>query len=101
MRDYSDDINTAVRTLGNIALEEARRVCPVRTGRLKHSISLRALTDRARNAESVTIYTNVPYAANVEFGGLHRRPKPFLETGLEKARQSAALIFTLALKGDK
>ena len=99
MRDYTNEINAAVRTLGDLALEEAKLVCPVKTGRLRRSISSRISHDRAKNSDSVTIYTNVPYAANVEFGGLNRKPKPFLETGLGKARQSAALIFTLFMKG--
>ncbi len=100
MRNYTNEINAAVRTLGELALEEAKRVCPVKTGRLKRSISKRSSHDRAKNSDSVTIFTNVPYAANVEFGGLNRKPKPFLETGLEKARQSAALVFTLFMKGE-
>ena len=100
MKDYTDEINAAVRTLGDIALKEASRTCPVKTGRLKRSIALRTQHDRAKNSDSCVIGTTVPYAPNVEFGGRGRRPKPFLENGLEAARKSTVLIFSLFMKGD-
>lgn len=100
MKDYTDEINAAVRTLGDIALSEAKRTCPVRTGRLKRSIAVRTQHNRAKNSDVSVIGTTVPYAPNVEFGGRGRRPKPFLENGLEAARNSAVLIFSLFMKGD-
>ena len=101
MKDYTTEINAAIRTLGSIALDESKRVCPVRTGRLKRSIALRTQHDRARNSDACVIGTDVPYALDVEFGGRGRRPKPFLETGLETARKSVPVIFSLFMKGDR
>ncbi len=100
MKDFDALINTAVHTLGQLAFDEAKRVCPVRTGRLKRSISMHDRHDRARNTDTVVIITNVPYAANVEFGGRNRRPKPFLGTGAEAAGRSAAAVFAMILGGD-
>ena len=100
MKNYDALISTALHTLGQLAYDEAKRVCPVRTGRLKRSINIHDRHDHARNTDTVVIGTNVPYAANVEFGGYHRRPKPFLGTGAEAARRSAAAVFTMILGGD-
>ena len=96
MRDYSEEIRTAINALGNIAYNEAREKCPVKTGRLKRSITLRKDHNRALGSDSAVIYTTVPYAAKVEFGGLRRRPKPFLENGIRKAREAVPVIFSLA-----
>ena len=100
MRDYTTEINAAIRTLGDIALSEAKRTCPVRTGRLKRSIAVRTQHDRAKDSDVSVIGTTVPYAKKVEFGGNGRRPKPFLENGLNAARNSVQLIFSLFLKGE-
>ena len=99
MKDYSAEINAAVRALGDIALEESKRICPVRTGRLRRSIALRENYSRAKNETSIIIGTTVPYARNVELGGKHNVPRHYLGGGLEKAHQRAGLIFSLFLGG--
>ena len=92
-------VNSMVRTLGDIAYDEAKKRCPVFTGRLKRSITKIVLTDRRDGMTTVTIWTDVPYAGNVEFGWLRRRPKPFLEQGIEAARQHVAEVFYEKFKG--
>ncbi|MBQ3842135.1 MAG: HK97 gp10 family phage protein [Ruminiclostridium sp.] len=99
MKDYSAEINTAVITLGELAYEHAREHCPVRTGRLKRSITLRREHNRAQNADTAVIGTFVSYAPFVEFGGINRHPKPFLGGAAEFAKSCAATVFELALGG--
>ena len=100
MNDNSSAVtNAIVRALGDIAYDEAKMRCPVRTGRLKRSITKFVRTDRRSGTASVTIWTDVPYAGDVEFGGLGRRPKPFLEQGLEAARRSVGEVFSNKFKG--
>lgn len=45
---------------------EAKRLCPVDTGRLRNSIT--HTVDKSKTAYIITIGTNVEYAAYVEFG---------------------------------
>lgn len=94
----SSIVNETVRKLGDIAYAEAKRVCPVRTGRLKRSITKITVTSRNTGGTIVSIRTDVPYAGRVEFGSYSRRPKPFMQTGLDKARQSAADVLAWQIR---
>jgi HK97 gp10 family phage protein len=51
---------------------EAKRIVPVRTGRLRASITAHITPVRGE------VGTNVEYAPKVEFGSAGRPPKPFL-----------------------
>jgi HK97 gp10 family phage protein len=62
---------------------EARRACPVDTGRLRSSIMMKHGTDGG--GFYVTIGTNVEYAAFVEFGTSNMRAQPFLLPAVAKA----------------
>lgn len=99
MKDYTAEINAAVKELGRIAYEEAKTVCPVRTGRLKRSITIIEPYDRARGSVSVVIGTDVPYARAVELGYGKRKPRHFLGSGAEKAARMAPAVFTIYLGG--
>lgn len=99
MKDYTAEINAAVRELGRIAYEDARTNCPVRTGRLKRSITKYESIDRAKAAVSVIIGTDVPYARAVELGYGNRKPRHFLGGGAEKAARMAPFVFALYLGG--
>ncbi len=99
MKDYTDVINNVVKELGRVAYDHAKKHCPVVTGRLKRSITLTMIPDRAAGTEKADIWTNVPYAANVEFGWRRRRPKPFLGNALEYARTQAPLVLAIYLRG--
>ena len=99
MKDYTTEINTAVITLGELAFSHAKEHCPVRTGRLRRSITLRREHNRAKNTDTAVIGTFVPYAPCVEFGGINRRPKPFLGNAAEYARSCAQTVFELAVGG--
>lgn len=99
MKDYTAEINAAVRELGRIAYEEARTVCPVRTGRLKRSITNTVYYERAGNTASVKIWTDVPYAAAVELGSGNRKPRHYLGSGAEKAARMVPAVFKIYLGG--
>lgn len=53
---------------------EAKKRCPVKTGRLRASIA--ALRDE--KSISAAVYTNVEYSADVELGTAERRATPYL-----------------------
>lgn len=99
MKDFTAEINTAVLTLGELAFDHAKEHCPVRTGRLKRSIAIRTEHNRAKNEDTVVIGTFVPYAPCVEFGGIGRRPNPFLGNAAEYAKSCVQTVFELAFGG--
>ncbi|GEM_PF-2283901 len=99
MKDYTAEINAAVRELGRIAYEEARAVCPVRTGRLKRSLTNNTVYDRAGKTASVTIWTDVPYAAAVELGTGNRKPRHYLGSGAQKAARMVPAVFRIYMGG--
>lgn len=67
--------------LGIETQNEARRYCPVDTGRLRSSIRC---TAPAKDLKGwyVEVGTNVQYAALVEFGTRRMRAQPYLRPGL-------------------
>ena len=80
-------ITAAVSYLADRALASAKEHCPVRTGRLKNSISCSKERDKA------VIHTNVPYAAAVELGTSTQKPQPYLSRGLDEAARTAGFVF--------
>ena len=82
-----NNIQKAIAYTADIALAAAKEVCPVRTGRLKNSISCSKEKSRA------VIYTDVPYAAAVELGTSRQKPKPYLSRGIDEAAKMAGIIF--------
>ncbi len=101
MKDYTAEINAAVAELGRIAYEESRRICPVRTGRLKRSITRYDLYERGKAQASVIIGTDVPYARAVELGAGKRKPRHFLGGGIDLAALMAPVVFTIFLGGKR
>lgn len=67
-------------TIAREAVAEAKRRCPVDTGRLQNSI-------RAENtSEGWAVGTNVFYSLFVEFGTIHMSAQPYLRPGVRAAR---------------
>ncbi len=99
MKYYTDVINAAVKELGKIALEDAKKNCPVRTGRLKRSIKLHENFDRVTGIYRETVGTKVRYAKVVEFGRGRRKPRHFLGGAVEKARSQAPVVFSIFFRG--
>ena len=87
-----------VRTLGETAYKDMRKHCPVRTGRLKRSLTLRNRTDRLTSVPYATISTDVPYAFRVEFGAYNYRPRYFMNRSLNPAYEQAPLLLSLLLR---
>jgi HK97 gp10 family phage protein len=76
-----------LRAVGILIQNEARRFCPVDTGRLRSSVNSTEV-QRDKNGAFVEIGTNVVYAGPVEFGTYKMEPQPYLRpaflVGLEK-----------------
>ncbi len=88
MIKYSDEaVERAVKRTAEKAFLSAKDKCPVRTGQLKNSITLKTEKDRAE------IFTDVEYAAAVELGTNRQRAQPYLSYGINEAAKSAARIF--------
>lgn len=87
VKDINKAVMKAVKRLGTEVLREAEEKCPVRTGRLRDSISLRT------DGNGAVIYTDVEYAAAVELGTVLQRPQPYLSYAIHKAEGKAAEIF--------
>ena len=85
--DLTNEINHAVKRLGEIAYDKSKEICPVVTGNLKRSITLMDTYDRMRAASEAIIFTNVHYSADVEFGGPYNKPRHYLGGGLEAAER--------------
>lgn len=86
-------IHRALVTIGLVAEGYAKRLCPVRTGRLRNSITF--YTDD----DTVTIGTNVEYAQFVEEGTSRKEAKPFLRPAVENHLDKYQAIVEKELKG--
>ncbi len=87
-------IASAISYTADIALEEAKTQCPVRTGRLKNSIAC------FKEKNKAVIFTNVEYAAAVELGTSRQKPQPYLSRGIEKAAKMSGIIFREEIFGN-
>lgn len=84
------DGEKAARALGRTAraaLAAAEEGCPVRTGRLKSSLSGTVGEDRA------VVSANTDYAVYVELGTGKTPPNPFLQNALFAAAEAAGEIY--------
>lgn len=85
--------NQALETIGGKAESYAKKICPVKTGRLRNSI-----THQQYDENTEVIGTNVEYAPYVELGhhtssGKHVDGKPFLRPAAEgHAQEYKAII---------
>lgn len=77
------DSEKALVATGYAIQNTARGLCPVDTGRLRSSITMKPGRDGA--GFYVEIGTNVSYAAFVEFGTYRARAQPFLVPALAMA----------------
>lgn len=64
------------------AVSEAKKLCPVKTGRLRSSIT--GETRQEKNEVFGIVGTNVEYAPPVEYGTSRMRAKPYLFPGIQQ-----------------
>ena len=69
----------------NAICMEAKALCPVDTGALQASISVRMTPDGGE------VYAGAPYAAQVEMGTMERPAQPFLFPAMRAKEQEAVL----------
>ena len=76
-----DTLRAFMEKAGRAAAEQAKRLAPVKTGRLRDSIAwtVSAAPDGSLEA---AVGTDVPYAAVQELGTVRVRGKHYLENGL-------------------
>ncbi len=82
------ELRPALAELGAEAAHAARELAPRRSGRLRDSIQVRAVTD----SPAVDIAATAPHAAFVEFGTRRRPARPFLAPALQFARRRLDLL---------
>ena len=88
----------AVRQSAEAALSAARSCAPVRTGRLRDSLSVRA------EGTAAVVFASCDYAAAVELGTSRQPARPFLLPAAQAQRQAlpalAAQLGRKAVQGD-
>lgn len=77
---------------------DAKKMCPVKTGRLRASITSEVIPEG--NTARGRVGTIVEYAAIVEFG-IGRRAKPYLYPALRKNQRKIADMMTSDIKNIK
>lgn len=87
MKGYEREIQAALARTASLALGYAREECPVRTGRLRDSLSCRC------NGTTAEIGTRIEYAAAVELGTDRNAPNPFLSRAAAETKRRAGRIF--------
>lgn len=87
MKSYEREIQSALVKTASAALDAAREECPVRTGRLRDSLTCRCSSNTAE------IGTRVEYAAAVELGTDRNAPNPFLSRAAAETKRRAGRIF--------
>lgn len=83
----TEAVERAVMRTAEAVMQAAKEDCPVRTGRLKNSITLKS------DGYKAEVYAAVEYAAAVELGTSRQRPQPFLSRGIAKGAEAAGKIF--------
>lgn len=77
----SEELDEAARESAERAAMEARRLCPVDTGRLRASIATSQVEGGWRFG------SDAPYASLVELGTARTPAQPFLRPAIDAARQ--------------
>ena len=83
----NEAVKKALTIIGLKAERYAKEVCPVRTGRLRNSIS------HDNDGQTVYVGTNVEYAPYVETGTWKMKAQPYLRPSIENHIQEYQKIF--------
>ena len=111
--DFEKIVNAALPPIGIMLEGEAIVRCPVRTGRLRGSITYAVQrendnprpparaedkVDRPTNKYTLYVGTNVDYAQHIEYGTRHMGAQPYLRPALDYGRKIAQKMFTDEIK---
>jgi len=86
----------ALEIIGGKAESYAKKLCPVRTGRLRNSI-----THQQRDDDTEVIGSNVEYAPHVCLGTRRSRKKPFLRPAVENHTEEYKAILKRVMSDDQ
>lgn len=83
LNDLPDEVQktilkAAMDEAAKVMLDEAKRLAPYRTGKLRDSIEIREVKPRQNEAFRYAISPHVRYAAPVEYGTNRMAAKPFM-----------------------
>lgn len=79
-------VQAGIDELGQEILRFAQDAVPVLTGHLRDSLTYE------RGLGSGRVFTDVVYAGQVEYGGLHNPPEPYMRPAADLADGSAAVV---------
>lgn len=86
--DAKSVLSKAAMAGGNIALEDARKNCPVDTGKLRNSLNIKVSKESETKATITIDYDrSLKYGTFVELGARGREPKPFLRNAVDNNEQ--------------
>ena len=88
----TEELGIAVRDLVLLVEAEAKKLCPVDTGKLRASI-----TPVIESWASGYVGTNTHYAPHVEYGTRTMDAQPFLEPAFLEGKKQASKIFGAAI----
>ena len=88
----TEELGNAVRDLVLLVEAEAKKLCPVDTGKLRASI-----TPVIESWAAGYIGTNTEYAPYVEFGTRKMAAQPFLEPAFLEGKKQASKVFGQAI----
>ena len=88
----TEELGTAVRDLVLLVEAEAKKLCPVDTGKLRASI-----TPVIESWAAGYVGTNTHYAPYVEYGTRKMDAQPFLEPAFLEGKKQASKIFGQAV----
>lgn len=87
LKKMNEDLDEKVRMMALEIEAEAKRLCPVRTGRLRASIHTGKIRERV-----YYVGTNVEYAPFVEFGTRKMQARPYLRPSVRKIVREMGLL---------
>lgn len=112
--DFEQIAKRALTKIGAMLEDAAVALCPVRTGRLRGSITYAVqdyqdgVRSEARQSDAVSrprssyichVGTNVEYAPYVEYGTIYHGAQPYLRPAMDRGRKTAQQIFRDEMKG--
>lgn len=86
-RQMKSRLSKETGVIANLIADEAKRIVPVDTGRLRASISARKVGAVARNTVRHTVVATAPYASDVEYGTGRQRAQPYMRPAYRKFQQ--------------